>query len=187
MQVAAARFLSPPAVPLVDGQPNPLHPEYHAALQAFRIARAEVTAHALLVCGTEPIEIPSDVQAVDTDEWIEELARTEVPLDPHALGRNRYLLWLKYYALLGDEYDDLVGIVAEMSGYVQESAVRQALADYKSALQRHSDRAARGPKEVSHRFVCRDGRRLDLTLRGARDGGLRGLHVARMGEIASAR
>lgn len=112
---------------------NPLDPNYLEELQQTRATRGMLAMNANLALGTELLECPKVIQGVGSKEWSEELdeATAHVVEVPEA-GIGRYLAWLRYYALVEQEVNDLMMAVLRYSGVVLEADVEVASENFSS-------------------------------------------------------
>lgn len=106
---------------------NPLDPVYLDQLNTMRANRGMLAMNANLALGTELIHLPSNIQNVNATQWSQELDEATahvVEVPEGSIGR--YLAWIRYYALVDQEVNDLMMAVLRYSGVVMEADVEAA-------------------------------------------------------------
>lgn len=97
---------------------NPNDPDYLAALREANIHKATAVTNAYLGLGTRVLTLPEDIEPPESTEWSDDLAMftptTKVPIK----GKARYVAWIRYYAVLGDEFEQLTTAVMRGDGGV---------------------------------------------------------------------
>lgn len=124
----------PPTVYREDKQreeENPADPDYLEAMEAYDEKTSKAAIDAILLLGTEPVEIPEGVSKPEDSDWVEVLDYLGITLnleDP----RTRYLAWLRFYAMASaDDIEKAIGGPMLLSG-VSESEVRESLDSFRS-------------------------------------------------------
>lgn len=129
--------LEPPAVPTVYNpdkereEPNPLHPNYLAAMERYAIERVIALGDLLFLKGTEVESVPEGKCRPEDDEWVEELALLN--LEVSANQRSRYLAWIKFYALATERDIAYVTAMLIQASGLSEEEVQRAIASFRSA------------------------------------------------------
>jgi hypothetical protein len=129
--VDAGRQIKNPKVPVTIDEDkgremeNPLDPDYLQAVQDAEYERSMVVITTLFALGTDPIEIPEGLAPPEDEDWLGVLDMLQVKI-PAGNKRLRYAAWLKYIALVGDEFNDLVQAVFRFSGMTMEADVKSA-------------------------------------------------------------
>lgn len=132
--VEAGRQLREPPVPIVfledkgRNEENPNDPDYQAALQEFQLERGLLVVNTHLAFGTKLLnadELPEGKFPVDDPTWAEDLQETLGIIVPPK-GKARYLRWLKFHLLDGDDMNEIAAAVMRYSGRVTEADVEQA-------------------------------------------------------------
>lgn len=132
--VEAGRQLREPPIPVVfiedkgRSEENPNDPDYQTALQEFQLERGLLVVNTHLAFGTKllnPGELPDGKYPLDDPTWAEDLQETLGILVP-AKGKARYLRWLKFHLLDGDDMNEIASAVMRYSGRVTEGDVEQA-------------------------------------------------------------
>lgn len=111
---------------------NPDDPEYIERLKAHQMESSNAVLNALILLGTDLVEVPKKFPKPEDDEWLEEYIETGLPAKPDN-KRWRYLNWVFFKAVQTN--DDLVVIrdeVGRLSG-VSEEAVQSAEAFSRSS------------------------------------------------------
>lgn len=127
----AIRKQAPPKVPTWFNEDkgrdeeNPADPAYVEALQAFNIDRGLMSVTMTLAMGTSIIDVPAGIEPYDSETWVADLNDMGMGLDLRT-PRMRYTAWLKYIALPGDEFNDVVSAVMRYSGLISEEDVAAA-------------------------------------------------------------
>lgn len=119
-------------------EPNPNDPDYLNALAQHEEAVGMAAMNVMFIVGTKPqMPLPDGITAIDSDDWIEELAFLDIVVQKE--GPGRYLDWLKY-VVLGDMRDLVKTAVAvgRMSG-LQENDVLAALDSFRGGEERRAD------------------------------------------------
>lgn len=124
-------------------EPNEADPDYVEAMAIFGRNVGEVTQRLFLGYGSEPLELPSDVEPLDSDAWIEDIeAVTEIEVP--RTGKSRYIAWLRLYVLQDDdERLSLNQEIMRFNGIILEVDVQTATTEFKSdeAQQPNTDSA----------------------------------------------
>lgn len=106
---------------------NPDDPDYLARVQAYEMQYANAMTNALILLGTELVEVPKKFPRPEDDSWLEEyeLIGTGTPTKPDSKNW-RYLVWVNFKAILSKEDMTLLQtVVGRLSG-VPNSAVQSA-------------------------------------------------------------
>ena len=136
--VDAARKITlpkPPKVMIEDKgrvEENPADPDYQAALADANYNKAMVVVNAYVVLGTKPIEVPVDIEALESTEWVDSLAELDPNFEQPKSARSRYLQWLKYIALDDTQLNELVTNVMRYSGVTLETDVQQSTQGFRN-------------------------------------------------------
>ncbi len=132
-----AQSIKEPRVPKVHiedkdtYEENPNDPAYIESVQEYQRTLGELTNSVLLTRGTKIIDVPDAVEALDGEEWLEDM--TELGIEVSTSRRARYYAWLKYVALVKtSDFGGLLGKVARMCGITMESEVEEALRSFRS-------------------------------------------------------
>lgn len=137
LQNAATKF-PPPTIPVVyiedkgREEENPLDPDYLKALQTHSVKQLELAVDVLLLLGTSLLTKPEGEEGPEDNEWHERL--TELGLEVNVANKSqRYLSWLRMYALARD--DDMSEVVSAVIGRagVSEVAVANAILAFRRA------------------------------------------------------
>lgn len=132
----AVRRIKDPKVPVVyiesknRSEDNPSDPDYIAAKQQADLDRGMTTINVYLAFGTKPIYIPDTKEKPGDTGWSKDYE--EVGLDIPEKGRGRYTAWLKYYALLEDEVNELSLMAMRYSGATLEEDVNKSVTNFQS-------------------------------------------------------
>lgn len=86
---------------------NPNHPEYLAAVERHNTEVGMAVLDALIVFGTEPVEVPDTVHPLESDAWLEELDFVGIEVNRES-KLARYLAWVRYVAMVTEEDVSLV-------------------------------------------------------------------------------
>lgn len=118
--------VKPPVVPVVFIQDkgreeaNPNDPDYIAAVIEHNMKQIEMLTNILLALGTKPIEIPEGVFKPEDEGWLEQLEFLGIKIDTKN-RLQRYLSWLRYYALAsGNDISNVVRTIMQFSGTTEE-------------------------------------------------------------------
>ena len=105
--------------------PNPDNPDYIDQLKAHQTESSNALLNALIIYGTELVEVPKKFPKPEDNEWLEEYSI--IGLQTHPESRSwRYLTWIMVKAVRHE--NDLIAIrdeVGRLSG-VSEDSVRSA-------------------------------------------------------------
>lgn len=140
-----ARQLVPPAPPIWHNEAkdrdeeNPDDPDYQIELLAFKQHQLLTVSMVLLTMGTKFGSAPDDCEGPDGEEWLTLLKAAGMTIDPQT-ATERYIAWLRYYALASKE--DIQAVMTPLLARtgVQEVEVAQAVAAFRSAAGRSGDR-----------------------------------------------
>lgn len=105
---------------------NPLNKDYLDAKAEIDVQRSLAIIDAVVATGTELKFRPDDVPDPDTDDWIEELTVSHIPVRKES-KYAKYLAWVKFVAIR--DMDDL-GIIAREFGItlgISESRIADAI------------------------------------------------------------
>lgn len=118
--------LKPPSVPTVwmeekqRDEPNPNDPDYIKELTQFSMKQVEMLTNILLSLGTKVETIPDGIEPPESDGWLESLEFLGIVIDT-SNKFQRYLSWLRYYALTsGPDITAIVRGVMMTSGTTEE-------------------------------------------------------------------
>jgi hypothetical protein len=139
----AMRKLRPPEVPVQfieekgRKEPNPMHPDYVAAMAQYSEDRGNIAVNAYMFFGTEIITRPPDVPGPD-DEWGDEYEF--MGITPARNKAERYVQWLKLVACRGDDVES-ASIIAKVVGQttVSEAEVADAAESFRGDPVRGAD------------------------------------------------
>lgn len=111
---------------------NPNDPDYIRALQVHSIRQLELAVDVLLLLGTTLLTRPDGEQGPEDSDWYERL--TDLGLEVNIENKSqRYLSWLRMYALArDDDMSEVVAAVISRAG-VSEVAVADALLAFRRA------------------------------------------------------
>lgn len=109
---------------------NPLDPEYVEELSNVNWKRGSITIAVYLTMGCKVIELPPEIEPVNSEEWVETLAELGVEVSKNP--KSRFVEWLKYYAIEDDDLSALVTQIMAISGIVLEKEVKEAEATFRS-------------------------------------------------------
>lgn len=134
----AAVSIPTPVVPinLVDGREveNPNDPSYIRAVNEKHSLENYLAADAMMMVGTRIEYVPDNVCKPEDDEWFEPLEAIGITV-PHANKYERYLSWLRFYALCTDsDLTNVMGAVIAFTG-VSEVEVARAAAGFRRVAQ----------------------------------------------------
>jgi hypothetical protein len=141
--VEAGRKVIDPKVPVVwiedkqRNEPNPNDPDYREELSRAAWVRSTTIVNTCLVLGTKLLHQPEELDALDSQEWLEQLDFIGIAVPEGKY--SRYAAWVRYYALDDDELTDLVIHVQRFNGVVTEQDVQQAAEEFKSSETRDTD------------------------------------------------
>jgi hypothetical protein len=110
-------------------EPNPADPDYNKDLDEWNIAVAMELNNALILMGTEVVEVPEGLPAHDDPEWTSKMqAMGRLSDNPH---RN-YLHWIKYTAApkIPEDIELIIREVGRLSG-VRETDVQAAVSSFR--------------------------------------------------------
>lgn len=110
---------------------NPQDPDYIQAVQDHKNEQGMMSITLMLATGTEPIDMPAGVEPAESDDWLDVLNELGMSLD-FKNKRVRYTAWLKYHALPGDEFNDVIQAVLRYSGITLQADVDQAQRSFRS-------------------------------------------------------
>ena len=115
-------------------------PDYLDAMTAHGNTVFDTTANLLLLAGTTLKHVPENVPGPASEEWLGVLkffcVDAGLDLDDE---RQRYLAWLRYYALESPEdIANVTDTVSRLSG-ITEGAVQQAISSFRGRKIRRSD------------------------------------------------
>jgi hypothetical protein len=135
--VQALGKTSPPKPPLfLDPKlgreiPNENDPDYQAELTAYQMTSLDLQSNIMLVFGLEVVEVPEEIEGVDSKVWVDNLEL--VGLETFPKNKNwRRLQWIKTIAC-GDGIDmnNIINAISRLSG-VSEEDVAQVGATFPS-------------------------------------------------------
>lgn len=132
----AVRKIRDPKIPMVyietknRSEENPNDPDYLQAKQEADLDRGMTTINVYLAFGTKPTFIPENKEGPEGQTW--SVDYNEVGLDIPQGGRGRYVAWLKYYALLEEEVNDLSLMAMRYSGATLEEDVAKSTTNFQS-------------------------------------------------------
>ena len=136
MEVARSiEMPKPPVFKDDDGREreNPLDPTYNDERQQAMINKGIMVMNANIGLGTEVIFVPEGVQRAEDKEWSEDLDYfTKGVIKVPEERIPRYLAWIHYYALVGNEASDLNNAILRYSGVVLEADVTSASENFQS-------------------------------------------------------
>ena len=125
-----ARFPRPP-VPMAPNKlmgremENPDDPDYLARVQDQQTQSSNAMLNALILLGTELVEVPKKFPKPEDNSWLEEWSEIGMDAKPDSPSW-RYITWVTFKAVLSKEDLDLIQkVVGRLSG-VPDSAVRSA-------------------------------------------------------------
>lgn len=104
---------------------NPDDPDYIERLQSWKMEYADRMVNAMIVLGTELVSSPKGMGNPKDNKWLEEYILLGMPNHPEN-ETWRYLTWVKFKAVKGENDMKLIQeVVGRLSG-VRESAVKSA-------------------------------------------------------------
>lgn len=135
------RLIRPPEVPvqlIADKgryEPNPDHPDYIKAVEAYAVERGHATADIYIGLGTKLVFCPKEIPGPDSPEWVKELEA--VGLEIATDGIKRYIAWVKLIAARGipGEISRLMDAITDLNA-VQEDDVADAAESFRGAEKR---------------------------------------------------
>lgn len=138
------KFVKKPQVPTYENEggrleENPSDPAYVAAINDYNLQIQEMSTRTLLIRGTQPLTVPSDIENVDDKGWSEELEALGI-VDIPVSGVDRRYYWLKYYVL--EDANDLSNLLQEISvasGLITEESVQQAAESFRDIQTRDTN------------------------------------------------
>jgi len=128
---------------------NPNDPDYLLALKDYERKQQEGMVNLLLGRGTQLVFVPDGLQRPEEDGWLEEVG--EYVDVPSGTTTQRYLSWLRFYALGANE--DLVMVttaVMRMTG-LTEGEVAEAAEAFQGASERPANNGTSAPEPDSYR------------------------------------
>lgn len=136
-----------PKVPVIQiegksrSEENPADPEYRNAVIEALNKRGEVAMSIALATGVQILEVPSDLDSIESDEWalIVEEAGIAVPnVDSRGLN-NRKVLWLKFYAIKDEqELGQIYGMCMKTT-FTLEADVTKMVREFPGESSRNTD------------------------------------------------
>ena len=111
----------PPVIYLPDKgreEDNPDHPDYIEKVKQHNIEIAKSLSDAMVLLGTEVIDIPKGLPKQDDRDWLEEMRVLGFDLRP---GPERYLAWVKFKAVANEGDFNAIGkAVGRQTGVTEE-------------------------------------------------------------------
>jgi hypothetical protein len=104
---------------------NPDDPDYLDRVQANKTESSNALLNALIILGTELVEVPKKFPKPQDDTWLEEYQELGLPMRPEN-KTWRYLTWITFKAVVdAKDLQEIQKVVGRLSG-VPESAVQSA-------------------------------------------------------------
>ena len=104
---------------------NPDDPDYLERVREHQTESGNAMLNALIILGTELVEVPKKFPRPESNEWLEEYAELGLPMRPEN-KTWRYLTWMTFKAVTRKEDLDMIQkVVGRLSG-VPEGAVKSA-------------------------------------------------------------
>lgn len=123
-------------------------PAYLAAADRYAMDAAGAANDALLLLGTEIVEVPDGFERHTDDGWIEELAAVGLDVS----GMHRRMAWLKYWAVRSaSDVARVIGAAARKTG-VREEDVSDAVASFRGREERLADSGADGAEASANGY-----------------------------------
>lgn len=105
---------------------NPDDPTYKTDLQAYQTSLTNAMSNALILLGTELVDVPKKFPRPEDDAWLDEYNEINIGAGKPENKSWRYLTWVIFKAVLtNDDMDMIQKEVGRLSG-VPESAVKSA-------------------------------------------------------------
>jgi hypothetical protein len=129
IQVMAAKPRPEPPLVYVQAMgremENPDDPDYIDRLRSWQMEYADRMVTAMILLGTELVSVPKGLSHPDKNDWLEEYSLLGLPTSPENKSW-RYLTWLKFRAVKGEQDMKMIqDVVGRLSG-VRESSVQSA-------------------------------------------------------------
>jgi hypothetical protein len=100
-------------------------PDYLEQVKAWKIQSGEVQLNAVILMGTELVEVPKKFPKHTDDSWLEEYSLLGLPIHPENKSW-RYLAWVTFLAAKDkDDLDKIKEVVGRLSG-IPEKEVEAA-------------------------------------------------------------
>lgn len=132
----AQEQIAVPKVPLFhnterdEDEENPNHPDYIAAVEAYKTAIEMAAMNAMLLLGTSIKSVPEGIDKPEDEDWTFFLDALDVKIPEGKPGR--YLAWLRYYAITTPlDLLETMNAVGRVTG-VSEADVLQAVESFRS-------------------------------------------------------
>lgn len=104
---------------------NPDDPDYQERIQAHQTESTNAMMNALILLGTELVEVPKKFPKPSDDAWLDEWRELGMQAKPDSESW-RYLTWVTFKAVLNEkDLAEIQKVVGRLSG-VPESAVKSA-------------------------------------------------------------
>lgn len=116
---------------------NPNDPVYQEALQKVNWDRGVLTVSVYVLLGTKLVNVPPDLDSPDGVEWLQTLEYLGIPVPDNP--RDRYVAWVKYYALTDEELADMMKAIMRYSGISLEEDVKEAADSFQGDPARSPD------------------------------------------------
>ena len=119
-------------------EPNPNHPDYIKAVNERTVAISLATMNLILVACTEIEYLPDGMEGPESDDWPYLAEMAGITFD-HSNKHERYLAWLRAYAISTVNDMTQVQTVPLMLAGVSEEEVDTAMDAFRSGEARDSD------------------------------------------------
>lgn len=117
----------PPIVMIEEkgrSEENPNDPDYIVALRQTNFKKGMAVSNAYLALGTKLVTLPDDIEPCDSSDWSDIL--TDLGIKIPIKGRARYVAWLRYYAVPGDDFEALITATMREGSVTTEADVKKA-------------------------------------------------------------
>jgi hypothetical protein len=116
---------------------NPLDPDFLAAVNQHNFDMGMLGINVFLTFGTEVLSLPDGIYGPDDNEWTDSLDEFNIIIS--SKKRQRYVQWLKYYALDDVELNELSRRIMRVSGMTPEEDVAVAAESFPGDEKRDSN------------------------------------------------
>jgi hypothetical protein len=128
MDINSSMPLPKPPIVMIEekgrSEENPNDPDYIEALRQANFKKGMAVSNAYLALGTKVVTLPDDIESVESEDWSDIL--TELGVKIPIKGRARYVAWLRYYAVPGDDFEALITATMREGSVTTESDVKKA-------------------------------------------------------------
>jgi len=123
----------PPMVMIEDKgreEENPNDPDYIDELRRANLKKGTAITNAYLALGTKVQSLPPGIEPVESTDWSEVLE--EIGIKVPIKGRARYVAWMRYYAVPGDDFEQLIGSTMKVGAITTEEDASKAEKSFRS-------------------------------------------------------